>query len=621
MLGLVDLTADSGAWLSAAQEPETTDVIDVINLFIDQPTTLDIHYSVTTARFVNYIDGIHKFGITSCLITNHSQDPISKLPHRKRSRPSDWWAVNQNSSDQQTGDTRPSKRRKSSSRVTPTSEKNSARNSKKYRVEIRDESTENQDNNDSEKNRSTIKPSKDRDVPNFSKSGVATKKNNRSTAADANITRNGTRTVSDNQPSTIRSRTQPETLKTMGKSKGKTNHRKKKTRSLLDQNQGLVNDFENSGDKIGVQNLSKTRLKSRIVDNSSVISAQNFEERTLSGQDLDLSHKYNMSKENHLVSNQNYEGRGKDFSTEFEDELRLENGNKKSDLSRFNPNSIESEESQTSLSDTENQENLENNLNFNSLLSNKKLIAVSNSKSRDVIKSKQRTLPPLIIERISKLLQEVQLPVLVTFLGSRRRLQASTALKSISRSLVRKVSKIISFPKVNQINYKKFLDFQKTQDSCRSLETQLTLALHSNKLLQSALRKELRLLRTQQKKLTELDNNSKRELILRNEIARKLHSVLQTEPDVNHVSLNEDIEFEYEFRNISEAKDFDQNEELSKLIKSICNHVNSIESNIGQVGDFSESIARSKANLQDSLFDHFRGSEYEEIIMGIFEEK
>ncbi|TQS39430.1 hypothetical protein Golomagni_00049 [Golovinomyces magnicellulatus] len=547
-------------------------------------------------------------------------DPKSKLPDRKRSRPSDWWAVNQNTSDQQTGDSRPSKRGKLSSKVSQNSEKNSARNSKKNRAEIRDKSTENQDNNDSEKNRSTIKLSKNRDVSKFSKPNVTAKKNNRFRAVDAIITRNSTRTVSDNQPPAIKSKPQQETLKVMRKGQDKIKHGGKNTRSFLDQNQGLVNDFGNSGDKYGVQNLTKTRLKKRIVDNPSVTSAQNIEERTSSGQDLDLSNQYNMTKENHLVSNQIYERRLKDFSTEFEDELRFENGNKKFELSRSNPHSSESEDSQTSLSDSENQENLANNLNFNSLSSNKKLIAVSNSNTRNVIKSNPKTLPPLIIERISKLLQEVQLPVLVSFLGSRRRLQASTALKSISRNLVRKLSKIIPFPKLNQTNYKKFLDFHKTQDNSRSLEIQLTLALHSNKLLQSALREELRLLRTQQKKLTELEKNSKRELVLRNEIARKLHSVLQTKPDENHISLNEDIEFEYEFRNISEIKDLDQTEELSKLIKSICDHVNSIQNNVGQVGDISESIARSKANLQDSLFDHFSGSEYEEIITGIFQE-
>lgn len=250
------------------------------------------------------------------------------------------------------------------------------------------------------------------------------------------------------------------------------------------------------------------------------------------------------------------------------------------------------------------------------------------------IDAKWEPLPPACVERVSNLLQDIQRPVVVRLNNEQKKTQAGTALQMISRRLVSKISKGLPFPPATRNTREEDFDFEKVLDHNRALEAQLTPALHSNELLEAELAKEIARLEADKDILAELEANAKSEGIARNEAARKLHPLLQSDEstfgveesrddvgiqDTVHLSLSLDLKVRLGHSSISSPilinSQIQDDENLQGLIKGLHGHVDTIQGNIKQVGGISEAIVKSKAAVQATLFGHLSGSQYDEVML------
>lgn len=153
--------------------------------------------------------------------------------------------------------------------------------------------------------------------------------------------------------------------------------------------------------------------------------------------------------------------------------------------------------------------------------------------SRQTIEAKWEPLPPTCVERISQLLQGVERPVVLRVYDERKRMQASTAVHMVTRRLLSKISKGLPFPPGIHGQREDDFVFEKVLDNNRVLEAQLTLALHSNELLEAELAKETALLESESGFLAELEANAKSEASRRRQAGRRFHSLLQSEDFAN----------------------------------------------------------------------------------------
>ncbi|CZR53198.1 uncharacterized protein PAC_03076 [Phialocephala subalpina] len=250
------------------------------------------------------------------------------------------------------------------------------------------------------------------------------------------------------------------------------------------------------------------------------------------------------------------------------------------------------------------------------------------------IDAKWEPLPPACVERVSNLLQDLQRPVMVR-LNEQKNTQAGTALQMISRRLISKLSKGLPFPPATRNTREEDFDFEKVLDHNRSLEAQLTPALHGNELLEAELAKEMARLEADKDILAELEANAKSETTARNEAARKLHPLLQSDEstfgveasrddvgihDIKHGFLPLDLRVRLGQSSIPSPiltnGQIQDDENLQGLIKGLHGHVDTIQGNIKQVGGISEAIVKSKAAVQATLFDHLGSSQYGEVILG-----
>jgi hypothetical protein len=258
---------------------------------------------------------------------------------------------------------------------------------------------------------------------------------------------------------------------------------------------------------------------------------------------------------------------------------------------------------------------------------------VARKVSRQTIAAKWEPLPLGCADRVSRLLQDVQRPVIAHLNDERKKVQASTALQMVSRRLVGKISKGLPFPPPTRSNREDDFDFEKVLDHNRALEAQLTPALHGNELLEAELAKETACLEADNETLAELEKNAKSEATTRNQAARRLHVLLQSdESQINNAALRNDIGMEDNSRHVlpldlsvstnsSDCSSILTNHQmhdndLQGLIKELHGHVDTINWNMKQVNGISEAIVRSKAKVQGTLFDHLSDAQYGEVILG-----
>ena len=262
------------------------------------------------------------------------------------------------------------------------------------------------------------------------------------------------------------------------------------------------------------------------------------------------------------------------------------------------------------------------------------LTATTRKVSLATINAKWSGLPAPCFDRISGLLEDLQRPVVVRYSDEQKRKQASAVLQMISRRLVKKVSRGLPFPpSIRNIREDDF-DFEKILDHNRSLEAQLTPALHANELLEAELAKEAALLEAEQSYLSKLEVNAKAEATKRKLEARNVHALLQSTGPIDAEELQGDLDFD-----ISEALkavtpinvslpphscsqmltlpfQLAQDEHLQAVVTGLQGHVDSIEGNLKQVEGITDAIARSRAAVQTTLFGHLNSAQYENVVLG-----
>jgi hypothetical protein len=59
-----------------------------------------------------------------------------------------------------------------------------------------------------------------------------------------------------------------------------------------------------------------------------------------------------------------------------------------------------------------------------------------------------------------------------------------------------------------------------------------------------------------------------------------------------------------------------EDEKLAALIEKLTGHVDSIQGNIKQVQGITQAMAKSKAAVQATLFNHLESTQYEDIVLG-----
>ncbi|KAH7419787.1 CENP-Q, a CENPA-CAD centromere complex subunit-domain-containing protein [Cadophora sp. MPI-SDFR-AT-0126] len=251
------------------------------------------------------------------------------------------------------------------------------------------------------------------------------------------------------------------------------------------------------------------------------------------------------------------------------------------------------------------------------LLNYQHLKAVTRNVSRQTIEAKWEALPPTAIDRIAQLLSDLQRPVIACLSDERKKTQASTAVEVVSRKLVKKFSRGLPFPPGTRNHREDDFDFEKILDHNRALEAQLTPALHSSQLLEAELSKELAKLEADKEFLAELETNAKAEALVRNQAARKLHSVLKEDDSIGGIELLKDdigLQVDRQFPVLDLGVQDDEN--LRPLMEELGDHVDSIQGNIKQVQGISQAMAKSRAAVQATLFDHLDNSLYDDVMLG-----
>jgi len=258
------------------------------------------------------------------------------------------------------------------------------------------------------------------------------------------------------------------------------------------------------------------------------------------------------------------------------------------------------------------------------------LATLTRNISTHTIEAKWEPLTSRSIEYISDLLIDVQRPVLARLKEEQKRAQASSSMKMASHKLLRMITKGLPFPPSTRPQREDDFDFEKIIDHIRTLESQLTPTLHANELLEDELRKETDWLESDKATLAKLEANAKAAASSRKQAERKLHPVLQSEGSVVD---EEDSSFTQRsgvpvsgvshfkvlhtlFRKLTRVQILGD-DTLQDIVQGIEGHMESMQGNLKQVEGVNEVIAKSKAAVQATLFDHLDGSSYEEVVLGL----
>ncbi|KAH8811738.1 CENP-Q, a CENPA-CAD centromere complex subunit-domain-containing protein [Xylogone sp. PMI_703] len=248
----------------------------------------------------------------------------------------------------------------------------------------------------------------------------------------------------------------------------------------------------------------------------------------------------------------------------------------------------------------------------------RRLAPITRRVPRDKIDAQWDPLQNNCIERISQLLQDVERPVIMRVRDEEKRVQARTAIQMVSRKLISKLSKGLPFPPGIRSQRADDFDFEKVLDNNRSLEVQLTPILHSNELLEAELAHEMELLESEREVMEELEKNAKLATSKRKESKKKLHSLLQSQDDPP----SKEEKFELISKSAENVKHpalslgDNMDEDYTALIQEVNGHLDSIRGNLNQIQGISQAMARGKAAVQTTLFDHLEEERYEQVVLG-----
>ncbi|RDL39258.1 uncharacterized protein BP5553_03598 [Venustampulla echinocandica] len=234
------------------------------------------------------------------------------------------------------------------------------------------------------------------------------------------------------------------------------------------------------------------------------------------------------------------------------------------------------------------------------------LAAVTRRVPRQTIEAKWEALNPSCIEHISQLLADIQKPAAVRFKDEHRRTQASTVLQMVSRRLVSKISKGIPFPPGTSRQREDDFNFEKIINRNRVLDSQLTAAIDGNKLLDASLSNEMALLESETAALSKLETNAKAEARKRKQGERKLHPLLQPDGSATEDGMDD---AGIVSTSVRPTLGILEDENMQAVVQKLEGHVDSMGGNLEQVHGITEAMAKTKAAVQVIIFDHLDRSD------------
>lgn len=255
------------------------------------------------------------------------------------------------------------------------------------------------------------------------------------------------------------------------------------------------------------------------------------------------------------------------------------------------------------------------------------LTAVSRQVPRPTIEAKWSPLPTSTISQINNLLTSASRPITVRISDEQRRLQSTSAISTVSRRLISKISKGLPFPPPTSIKstIDDDFDFEKCIDRNRALDAILTPALHANALLQAELEKEQAALEAEKDALATLESNARGEASRRKRVTKKSHHVLLRAGDEDTKNVVDELKQSIGLRLNSNTPSqgvvapsiTTTDEALEHMLESgLMGHVQSLQSNAAQVQGLSAALARGEAVVKARLLGRVERGVYEDVVLG-----
>lgn len=178
----------------------------------------------------------------------------------------------------------------------------------------------------------------------------------------------------------------------------------------------------------------------------------------------------------------------------------------------------------------------ENELRLQESLPYAKIVSTTRKISVHTVQDKWSALPLDCIERASQLMEGLQRPAIIHVTEEKQKLQAQSAVETVIRRIIRKLTKGMPFPRASRIHREEAFDFERTINQNRSLSARLLPVVHANDLLESNLAKERALLEAEEADLRGLEANADAQASNIKSTMRKHHAILRRE----HYDFGED---------------------------------------------------------------------------------
>ncbi|KAI1936794.1 hypothetical protein LOZ66_004300 [Ophidiomyces ophidiicola] len=224
-----------------------------------------------------------------------------------------------------------------------------------------------------------------------------------------------------------------------------------------------------------------------------------------------------------------------------------------------------------------------------------RLVARTRQVSEHVVKSKWMTLPEPAQTRIKELFGAIELPVLTKQRDEKKRIEAQSALAAVRKTLGKRLPKMPFPPGTKAVNF----DYDAALNENRILEGQLAMMTNSAALLRREIKREEVQLARDTAKLAELGKNVKAAKVHQKKQTKNMHPALrrlEQRPLRIEDSANLSVTDAEEKPGLLCDMD-DENPDLLSLVKQLRNHLESMQTNAGQVSGVREAITRAQSSL------------------------
>ncbi|KAI9751607.1 MAG: Cytochrome c oxidase assembly protein cox11, mitochondrial [Chaenotheca gracillima] len=231
--------------------------------------------------------------------------------------------------------------------------------------------------------------------------------------------------------------------------------------------------------------------------------------------------------------------------------------------------------------------------------------------SEDVVRTKWVRPTPALQSRIRDLFKAAETPVLMSVKDEKRRIEAQTTLNAVIKRLSARVPRIPLPPNTKEM----YLDYERLLGGNRALEAQLTPATHSIDLFRSEIAREKRRLEEDRTRLETLKKDARAEEGLRKRQKKSVHPILRAS---SSVSKGEDRDIVVsgvvvEDPGESQSLKIEDDPALAPIVAQLRSHLESIQGNTSFLEGFEEEQRRTRAALDNVLFEKLESSLYEKL--------